>query len=113
MLPPILTQTFSFNVGSLKLSPNYLQAGTILFLVFFLVLAMARMRRLFMRWSFKGAAMGILLGFVLALIFEGFLLISGSTALTTILGWENAPEPIQNALDSGKVKLQELVCEDQ
>lgn len=95
-------KTFSFQVGNLTISPNYLEAFLVVFLVFFLILAMARMRRLFINWSFKGAAMGIFLGFVLAIIVEGFLLLGGHTVLTSLFGWKNAPKPIQQALDRGR-----------
>ena len=44
-------------------------------------------------------------GFLLALILEGFLLLSGRTMLTEILGWKNAPKPISTALDVTRTKL--------
>ena len=63
---------------------------------------MARMHRLFIHWSFKGAAGGVLMGFVLCLIIEGFFMVSGSTILTSALGWKNAPKPVQVVLDAGR-----------
>lgn len=98
-------ETFSFKLGSLTISPNYIEAALIVFLIFFLILAMARMHRLFVHWSFKGAGMGVLLGFVLCLIVEGFFLVGGSTILTTALGWKNAPKPVQNVLDAGRAQF--------
>ncbi len=95
-------KTFSFKIGSLTISPNYLEAFLIVLLIFFLIMAMARMHRLFINWSFKGALAGIFLGFVLALILEGFFILGGSSILTRTLGWKNAPKPIQNVLDAGK-----------
>lgn len=95
-------KTFSFKIGSLTISPNYLEAILIVVLIFFLIIAMARMHRLFINWSFKGAGMGVLLGFILCLILEGFFVLGGSTILTSTLGWKNAPKPIQVALDSGR-----------
>lgn len=56
-------------------------------------------------WSAKGAIFGIFIGFFLALILEGFLIIGGKTALTELLGWKDAPRPIQLALESGREKL--------
>ena len=56
-------------------------------------------------WSFKGAFFGIFLGFLLALILEGFLIVSGKTVVTEILGWKNAPKPILNVLNLGRDKL--------
>lgn len=98
-------QTFDLNLFGLKISPNYIEALLIVILVFALIFTFARMHRLFIDWSFKGAAMGVLLGFVLCLIVEGFFLIGGSTILTKTLGWKNAPRPIQNALDAGRAQL--------
>ena len=56
-------------------------------------------------WSIKGGVFGIFFGFVLALIFEGFLLIGGKTAITEFLGWKNPPKPLANVLDAGRAKL--------
>ena len=98
-------KTFSFKVGALTISPNYLEAGLVVFLIFALILAMARMHRLFINWSFKGAAMGVLLGFILAIIVEGFFVIGGSSILTSTLGWKNAPKPVQNVLDAGRAEF--------
>lgn len=58
-----------------------------------------------MSWSFKGALFGIFLGFLLALIVEGFLIISGKTAFTEVLGWKNPPKPVSVALDAGRDRL--------
>jgi hypothetical protein len=58
-----------------------------------------------MEWSFKGASFGVFLGFLLALILEGFLLVGGRTVLTDVLGWKTAPKPISNALDAGRSQL--------
>jgi hypothetical protein len=42
---------------------------------------------------------------LLALIVEGFLILSGRTLFTEILGWKNAPKPISTVLDIGRNKL--------
>jgi hypothetical protein len=97
--------TFNLRIGSLLLEPTYLNAILIIFLLFLLVLTMAQVRRHFMSWSFKGALFGIFLGFLLALITEGFLIISGKTAFTEILGWKNPPKPVSTVLDLGKSRL--------
>jgi hypothetical protein len=104
-LARIISQNINFKLGSISLSPTYLQVGAIIFLLFLLVLTLAQVRRNFLMWSFKGAFFGIFLGFLLALIFEGFLIISGKTAVTEILGWRNAPKPILNVLNLGRDKL--------
>ncbi|KKS80634.1 MAG: hypothetical protein UV56_C0013G0008 [Candidatus Woesebacteria bacterium GW2011_GWC1_43_10b] len=105
--------SFELNIAGYTLAPTYLQAGLILFLLFLLVLVLARVRRHFIDWSLKGSVVGIFLGFALALILEGFLLIAGRTAITEILGWKNAPKPIQTALDSGREKLSSVLGETQ
>lgn len=98
-------KTFDLNVGKFSMPIPYVQAIAIIFLVFLLILAMAQFRRHEVDFSMKGAIFGIFFGFVLALILEGFLLISGRTAITSILGWKNAPKPIQLALDAGRGQL--------
>jgi len=99
------TDNLNLNLLHINFSPNVIRFGLIIILLFILVLTLARVRRHFMEWSFKGALFGIFFGFLLALILEGFLLIGGRTALTEALGWKNAPEPIQTALDSGRSQL--------
>lgn len=84
---------------------SYLQAGAIIFLIFFLVLSLAQLRRHYVDMSFKGAVFGIFFGFLLALFLEGFLIIGGRTAITEVLGWKNAPKPLSVALDAGREKL--------
>ena len=110
----MLVGKFDINIGSLSFPVSYAQAALIVFLIFLLVLLMAQFRRHFVDWSVKGAIFGIFFGFLLALILEGFLIIGGRTALTSILGWKNAPAPISLALDAGRNKLiQVLGIKDQ
>lgn len=100
-----LTQKLSFDVGNLTVSPSYLQAIVIVFFLVVLVFALAQFRRHMVHWSMRGAVFGIFIGFVFALILEGFLIIGGRTALTEILGWEKAPKPLVNVIDMGRNKL--------
>lgn len=81
------------------------KAIAIIGLIFVLVFLLAKVRRHYIDWSFKGALFGIFFGFLLALILEGFLIIGGRTAITEVLGWKNAPKPLQVAIESGKNKL--------
>ena len=104
-----LFQSFNFNVGKLSLSTSYIQAGVIVVLLFLLVLSMASFRRHLIGWSLRGALFGLFFGFLLALIFEGFLIIGGKTAITELVGWENAPKPISTLLDSGRSKLVQVL----
>lgn len=106
--------SFNFSLGNYSLPVSYWQAGAIVFLLFILILMLAQFRRHYINWSLKGGIVGIFFGFLLALILEGFLIIGGRTALTEVLGWKNAPKPIQVALDNGRNKLiQVLGVQDQ
>jgi hypothetical protein len=96
-----------------KVPSQYFRVGIISLLVFALVLLFARLRRIRVKWSFAAAPTFLFLGFLLVLILEGFLLVSGRTALTVVLGWKNAPEPLKQVLDSGRAKLAELLMVQQ
>lgn len=85
------------------------RALAIIGLIFLLVLTLAQVRRHFIDWSIKGALFGIFFGFLLALILEGFLIVGGRTALTEFLGWKNAPQPLQVAIDAGRAKLVDVL----
>ena len=101
-----IQKTFSFQVRGWQIEPTYWQAAAIVFLLFLLVITLARVRFLFLHWSLgKQNISMIFWGFLLALIVEGFLLIGGRTIFTEILGWKNAPKPISTALDAGRAKL--------
>ena len=105
----LLSKRLNLNIGSFSISPSYIQAGAILFLLFILLLSMANLRRHFLNWSVKGSIFGIFMGFILALILEGFLIIGGRTVLTEIVGWKDAPKPLVNILDAGREKLVEVL----
>lgn len=106
----VLNQTKSFSLpGGMAFEPTYLQAGLIVFLIFLLILMLGQLRHRMVNWQLKGLFPGLFLGFGLAIILEGFLIISGHTVVTGLLGWENAPKPISNALDAGKMKLVDVL----
>lgn len=105
----LINKTFIFNIGKLEVAPTYWQAAAIVFLIFLLILSLARLRHMYVGWSMKSFLPNLFLGFSLALIVEGFLLISGRTLLTSLIGWENAPKPISTALDEGRSKLVEVL----
>ena len=104
-LPEFFGRTFNVPLGNYVFAPSYLLAAAIVFLLFLLVLTLAQVRRHFLTWSVKGGVFGIALGFFLALILEGFMIIGGKTVVTEILGWKNAPKPILTALEAGRSKL--------
>lgn len=101
----IPTGSFNLNLGNLSIPISYWQAFIIVALVFVLIVFLAMFRRHRVDWSFKGAIFGIFFGFLLALFLEGFLIIGGKTALTSILGWKDAPPAITQTLDSGRNQL--------
>ncbi|MBI4153412.1 hypothetical protein HY503_00215 [Candidatus Woesebacteria bacterium] len=105
----ILGKSFQFNLGNLNISTSYVQAGVIIVLLFLLVLSLASFRRHLLGWSIKGAFFGLFFGFLLALIFEGLLIVGGRTAITELVGWKNAPKPIQTVLDAGRNKLVQVL----
>ena len=104
-LPEFFGRTFNVPLGNYVFAPSYLLAAAIVFLLFLLVLTLAQVRRHFLTWSVKGGVFGIALGFFLALILEGFMIIGGKTVVTEVLGWKNAPKPILTALEAGRSKL--------
>jgi hypothetical protein len=101
----VIQKTFSFKIGKLEIEPAYWQAIAIVALLFILVLTLARLRRVYVNWSLKGSTSMMFLGFMLALIIEGFLLIGGRTLFTEIIGWEKAPKPLSTVLDAGRGRL--------
>ena len=108
-----LNKTFNFKVGQVNVVPTYWQAAAIVFLLFLLVLTLARMRYLYLHWSLGKTSIAMVFwGFLLALIVEGFMLIGGKTLLTELIGWKNPPKPISTALDSGRAKLVNVLGED-
>ncbi len=97
------------SVMGFNLSQASWKAFAVVALLFILVLVLAKMRRHYIDYSFKGAVFGIFFGFLLALVLEGFLIIGGRTAITEFLGWKNAPKPLQVAIDSGRSKLVQVL----
>lgn len=109
-LQKVSIPTLNFNLGELQFSPSYIQAGAIVFLLFLLVLTLARLRYMFVNWSLGKSGVSMLFwGFLLALILEGFLILGGRTLFTEIVGWKNAPKPILNVLDAGRDKLVDVL----
>lgn len=104
-----INKSFNFKIGSFEISPNYWQAVAIIFLLFLLLLVLARVRHEYVHWSMKTNWSMLFMGFLLAVVIEGFLLLSGHTILTTLLGWKTAPKPISIALDAGRNKLMQVL----
>jgi hypothetical protein len=62
-LPEVFKKTIDLNFGNFSFSPSYIQAGGIVFLLFLLVLTLARVRRLYVKWNLSGASSMIFIGF--------------------------------------------------
>lgn len=105
---PLLSKIGSY-FNNIYVSGNYIQAIVVLILLFVLVLSLAKVRRHFVKGSLNGGVVGFVFGIVLTLIIEGFLLLNGQTALTTIFGWKNAPKPFSTALEMGKDKFKTVL----
>ena len=95
-----------YNVKGLEIEPRIWQAVAIGVLLFLLVFTLARLRYLYVHWNLSKNSLSFLFyGFILALILEGFLIISGKSLLIEVIGWKNPPKLISTALDIGKEKL--------
>lgn len=97
--------TKNINIGSLGPGSPYFKAAIIIFLLFILLLVLAKMSRGYVSWYMSGWYIWLGLGFIFAVIIEGFLLVGGSTIITQVLGWRNAPKPIASFLDAGHSTL--------
>jgi hypothetical protein len=99
-------KTFSFTLGKWQIEPTYWQAGVIILLIFLLIVTLAHLRHTYVHWSVQKPSIAFMFyGFIFALLLEGFLLLSGRTLFTEVIGWKNAPKPISTALDAGREKL--------
>lgn len=97
---------FHYKLGNFYFEPSYFQVGLIIFLIFLLLLSLARVRHLFVSWSLGKHSVAIFVwGFIVALIVEGFFILAGRTMFTEILGWKNPPKPIAHLLDLGRNRL--------
>lgn len=95
-----------YNIKGFYITPTYWQAGAIVLLLFLLLFSLARLRYLYVHWHLDRTAYSMFFwGFVVALIVEGFLIVSGKTFLSAVLGWKNPPKPIARALDAGRARL--------
>lgn len=108
-LAQFVSENFNIDFLHIDFSSGSWKAIAIVVLLFALVFAMANFRRHMIDWSLKGAVFGVFFGFLFALILEGFLIVGGKTALTEVLGWKNAPKPLQLAIDSGRNQLLDVL----
>lgn len=95
--------------GGFIFSPNYLQAGAIVLCMFLLILTFGMLQHRYNHWTVKGVMPGVAFGFALALVLEAVLLVGGRTVFTELLGWQDAPKPISNALDASRSHLVDVL----
>ena len=112
MATPIWFKSLDFDIGGVSFSPSVYEAIAIVFLLFVLVLSLARLRHMYIRWSLSGWHAWFFMGFLFALILEGFFILGGRTFLTGVLGWKSAPKPILSVLDAGRAKLVNVLGAD-
>lgn len=100
----------TYTVKGWEIEPTYWEAGAIVILIFLLIVTLARLRYIYVEWHFDRQNFSFLFyGFVLALILEGFLIISGRTFLSATLGWRSAPKPISTFIDFGRNKMSQVL----
>lgn len=107
----LLNKSFGiYDVRGLKIEPTYWQVAVMVVLIFLLVFTIARMRYLYVHWSLGKSAWAMLfLGFILAIVIEGLLILSGRTLLTEVLAWKGAPKPISTLLTLSRNKLVDVL----
>jgi hypothetical protein len=103
----------TFKIGNLNIAATYWEAGAIILLLFLLVFTLARLRHLYVHWSMGKNAWAMLFwGVVLTVIVEAFLMLSGRTIFTEIMGVKNVPKPFSTVLDIGRNRLTNVLGED-
>ncbi|KKQ25209.1 MAG: hypothetical protein US62_C0004G0009 [Candidatus Woesebacteria bacterium GW2011_GWA1_37_8] len=95
-----------YEFKGISVEPRYWMAGAIVVLVFLLLLSLARLRYEYVHWSVSKPSLAMIFwGFIIAILFEGLLMVFGKTMFTEILGWKNAPKPISTIIDIGRNKF--------
>src|SRR4030042_2716979 len=103
----------TFKIGNLNIDATYWEAGVIILLLFLLVFTLARMRFLYVHWSMGKHAFAMLFwGVVLTVIVEGFLMLTGRTIFTEILGLKKVPKPFSTFLNIGRERLVNVLGEE-
>jgi hypothetical protein len=97
------------NLGNISIAPNIWQAAAIIALIFALLLILAYMSRNFLEWSLSGFGIGLVIGFIIAIVLEGFLIIGGKTVIISVLNWKTAPPQVQKIINDGHQKLLETL----
>ncbi len=103
----VLNKSFGvYKIKGIYVEPTLWQALAIILCVFLLVFTLARVRFLYVHWSMGKQNLSFLFwGFVMALIIEAIMIISGRTLFTEVIGWKNVPKPISTILDISRNKM--------
>lgn len=102
----------TFHIGNLDVDATYWEAGLIILLLFLLVFSLARLRFLYVHWSMGKHAFAMLFwGVVLTIIMEGFLMLSGRTIFTELLGMKYIPKPFSTLVDIGRTRVANVLGE--
>lgn len=109
-----ISKSISVNLPGVggSLSVNDTKAIIVVFFLFLTLLLLAKMSRSYLSWYMSGWFIWLFLGFLLAVLVEGLLLVSGRTIFTEVLSLENAPRPVQEFIDAGRYRLTDVVCEE-
>ena len=91
--------------SGVSVSQDTVQVIVILVSVFVLILTLGLARHHMLTWSIKGAWFGVLVGVILTLVAEGFLLVSSKTALVELVNNKNIPENIRNQVQENVLEL--------
>lgn len=101
-----------YKLGNFDITPSYYQAIIILVLIFLLLLSLARVRRMFIRWSLGRHSVAIFVwGFIVALIVEGFFILAGRTMFTEVLGFRYLPKPMSSFIEFGRKRAYQVLGE--
>ncbi|MBI4058882.1 hypothetical protein HY404_01425 [Candidatus Microgenomates bacterium] len=91
------------------IAPQLKQAVLIIGGIFLVALLLGVTRHHMLEWSIKGAGFGILLGVVLTLVVEGFLLVGGRTAVAEVLRNKNTPVAIRSFIQDNMMQLAQAI----
>ncbi len=104
-------KSLNFKLGRFDLTFSYWQLALIALLIFLLFLSLARVRHLFLHWSFgKNSLSFFFWGFLAALILEGILVLVGRTAFTESVG-KNLPKPVAGLVETAGEQLTKVLGE--
>ena len=111
--PKAIGSIFLKNLNNLQqtgLSP-YLKIIFAVLFAFFIVLVLARTRKLFVKSSFQGAVYGLIMGIILMVIFDLIIIVglSDKAQLEKLASGEGGPEIVKEVAFSGMTNLSRVL----